>query len=58
MPELYDKVGREIRGSTSELLLKLLGLGAGEVNGMPSGAVECVDMRRNTSGESDSLDCN
>ena len=33
------------------LLLKLLDLSAVEVSGIPSVAVECVDIRRNTSGE-------
>ncbi len=40
------------------LLLKLLDLSAGEVNVIPSVAVECVDSRRNTRGEGDLLDCN
>ncbi len=40
------------------LLLKLLDFSAGEVNGIPSVAVECVDIRRNTRGEGDLLDCN
>ena len=31
---------------------------AGEVSGIPSVAVKCVDIRRNTSGEGDFLDCN
>ena len=39
-------------------LLKLLNLSAGEVSGIPSVAVKCVDIRRNTSGEGDLLDCN
>ena len=43
------------RGLTAELLIKLLGLSAGEVSGIPSVAVECVDIRRNTGGESDIL---
>jgi hypothetical protein len=38
-------------------LLKLMGLSAGEVSGIPSVAVKCVDIRRNTSGEGDLLDC-
>ncbi len=54
----FDELVAEVRGPTSGILLKLLGLSAGEVNGIPSVAVECVDIRRNTSGESDSLDCN
>ena len=40
------------------LLLKLLDLSAVEVSGIPSVAVECVDIRRNTRGEGDFLDCN
>ncbi len=31
---------------------------AGEVGGIPSVAVKCVDIRRNTSGEGGLLDCN
>ena len=42
-------------GSTPGLLLKLSGWSAGEVSGIPSVAVECVDIRRNTSGEGDLL---
>ena len=38
--------------------LKLHNLSAGEVSGIPSVAVECVDIRRNTGGEGDLLDCN
>jgi hypothetical protein len=30
----------------------------GEDNGIPSVAVECIDIRRNTRGESDYLDHN
>ena len=48
----------KFRGLTSALLLRLSGLSAGEVSGIPSVAVECVDIRRNTSGEGDILDCN
>ena len=40
------------------LLLKLLDLSAVEVSGIPSVAVECVDIRRNTGGESGHLDYN
>ncbi len=40
------------------LLIKLVDLRAGEVNGIPSVAVECVDIRRTTRGEGDLLDCN
>ena len=45
-------------GLTEELQLKLRFLSAGEVSGIPSVAVKCVDIRRNTSGEGDLLDCN
>ena len=45
-------------GSTEELQLKLLILSAGEESGIPSVAVKCVDIRRNTSGEGDFLDDN
>ena len=46
------------RGSTPKLHLKLLFLSVGEVDGIPSVAVKCVDIRRNTSGEGDLLDDN
>ena len=45
-------------GLTPELLLKLLCLSDGEESGIPSVAVECVDIRRNTSGEGGLLDDN
>ena len=45
-------------GLTEELQLKLYFLSTGEVSGIPSVAVECVDIRRNTSGEGGFLDCN
>ena len=38
-------------GSTHKLLLKLYPLSIGEASGIPSVAVKCVDIRRNTSGE-------
>ena len=38
-------------GSTHGLHLKLLFLSEVEVSGIPSVAVKCVDIRRNTSGE-------
>ena len=38
-------------GSTHELLPKLYPLSIGEASGIPSVAVKCVDIRRNTSGE-------
>ena len=45
-------------GLTIELHLKLFFLSDGEVSGIPSVAVKCVDIRRNTSGEGGFLDCN
>ena len=45
-------------GSTEELQLKLIFLSAGEESGIPSVAVKCVDIRRNTGGEGDFLDNN
>ena len=45
-------------GLTEELQLKLFFLSAGEESGMPSVAVKCVDIRRNTGGEGGFLDCN
>ena len=37
---------------------KLYDLSAEGVGGIPSVAVKCVDIRRNTSGEGGLLDCN
>ena len=48
----------KIMGSTHNLLLNLLLLRVGEVNGIPGVAVKCVDIGRNTSGEGDLLDHN
>ena len=45
-------------GSTPKLHLKLYFLSDGEASGIPSVAVKCVDIRRNTSGEGDLLDIN
>ena len=45
-------------GLTWALLLKLQNLSTGEDSGIPSVAVKCVDIRRNTSGEGDLLDDN
>ncbi len=45
-------------GSTEELQPKLFTLSVGEESGIPSVAVKCVDIRRNTSGEGDFLDDN
>ena len=46
------------QGLTRVLHLKLLDLSTGEDSGIPSVAVECVDIRRNISGEGDYLDSN
>ncbi len=48
----------EITGSTRNLRLKLFPLSVGEVNGIPSVAVKCVEIRKNTGGEGDFLDDN
>ncbi len=45
-------------GTTKELQPKVFPLGVGEESGIPSVAVKCVDIRRNTSGEGDFLDDN
>ena len=45
-------------GLTHELLSKLFFLSEVEASGIPSVAVKCVDIRRNTSGEGGFLDCN
>ncbi len=42
-------------GATEELQPKMDILGVGEESGIPSVAVKCVDIRRNTSGEGDFL---
>ncbi len=53
-----NKVVVKPLGSTEELQPKLLFLSAGEESGIPSVAVKCVDIRKNTGGEGDFLDCN
>ncbi len=45
-------------GLNEELHLKLSVLSAGEESGIPSVAVKCVDIRKDTSGEGDFLDRN
>ena len=45
-------------GSTHNLLLKLIFLRVGEVNGIPGVAVKCVDIGKNTGGEGGLLDHN
>ncbi len=58
MSRRENKLVVKCRGSTEEMKLKLYFLSAGEESGIPSVAVKCVDIRRNTSGEGDFLDCN
>ena len=53
-----DKSDVKIKGSTFDLRLKLSILRMGEVNGIPSVVVKCVDIRRNTGGEGGLLDHN
>ncbi len=53
-----DKSEVKARGSTSGLLWKLPDWSAGEASGIPSVAVKCVDIRKNTSGEGGLLDSN
>ena len=53
-----NKLAVKSLGSTEELQLKLVFLSAGEESGIPSVAVKCVDIRRNTSGEGGFLDSN
>jgi hypothetical protein len=50
--------GVKSQSLTVALHMKLRSLSAGEGSGIPSVAVKCVDIRRNTSGEGDFLDCN
>ena len=45
-------------GSTHELLWKLCDLSIGGAGGIPSVAVKCVDIRKNTGGEGGLLDEN
>ena len=58
MRRRVDKLVVKSLGSTEELQLKLSILSVGEESGIPSVAVKCVDIRRNTSGEGDFLDDN
>ena len=48
-------MGVKSLGSTEELRPKPLGLRETEVSGTNGGAVKCVDIIRNTGGESGSL---
>ncbi len=53
-----EKLVVKYLGVTEELQLKLYVVSAGEGRGIPSVAGKCVEIRRNTSGEGDLLDCN
>ena len=53
-----SKLAVKSLGSTEELQLKLLFLSAGGESGIPSVAVKCVEIRKNTGGEGDFLDSN
>ena len=53
-----DKLVVKYLGLTEELQLKLSILSTGGESGIPSVAVKCVDIRRNTGGEGDFLDNN
>ncbi len=53
-----DKSDVKIGGPNPGLHLKLLVFSIGKAGGIPSGAVKCVDIRRNTSGEGGLLDDN
>ena len=56
MRRRLDKSEVKSLGSTQELPPILPSLSMGEGSGIPGVAVKCVDIRRNTGGESDSLD--
>ncbi len=58
MRERMNNIVVKTRGTTEELQQKLFYLSVGEESGIPSVAVKCVDIRRNTSGEGDFLDDN
>ena len=46
----------KVCSSTVKVHLKLVDLSLGEVSGIPSVAVKCVDIRKNTGGEGGLLD--
>ena len=53
-----DKLVVKSLGLTEELQLKLYILSTGGESGIPSVAVKCVDIRKNTGGEGGFLDSN
>ena len=58
MRRRYIKSDVKYLGLTQGVHLKLVYLSKEEESGIPSVAVKCVDIRRNTSGEGGFLDCN
>ena len=56
MRRRFGKSDVKYPGLTRGLHLILSDLSAGEESGIPSVAVKCVDIRRNTSGEGGFLD--
>ncbi len=52
----YGKSDVKTQGSNLGLHWKLFNWSVGEASGIPSVAVKCVDIRRNTSGEGGLLD--
>ena len=56
MRRRHGKSEVKTMGSTHRLLLKLSCWSAGEESGIPSVAVKCVDIRKNTGGEGGLLD--
>ena len=53
-----DKLVVKYLGLTEKLQLKLSILSTGGESGIPSVAVKCVDIRKNTGGEGGFLDSN
>ena len=58
MRRRHGKLDVKYPGLTWGLHSKLLSLSAGEESGIPSVAVKCVDIRKNTGGEGGYLDSN
>ena len=56
MSRRHGKLDVKARGLTPGLHLKLSSSSSGEVSGIPSVAVKCVDIRKNTGGEGGLLD--
>ena len=55
---MVTQVNSKRHGLNPCKLVKLCNLSTVEVSGIPSVAVKCVDIRRNTSGEGGLLGCN